>query len=221
MICTPPTDDTHAHLNEDLTTPRCQPYFPPPEESNENTGETPLTTTLLFDFMSGKGMNNKADLKHFAKLLGGIMMNGLPMLGLDDFVHASDFVNQNLHSKAQEEITKSPILSGQFGNFLNVRNLQIRLSPNNCWTNAFAKYLRQTSTIIKVRERQRERETERETERQRETDPFIAYHSTPPFRAKLLKSKSSNQCIEQLDHRIVVRKSGCILKSLTKMASVQ
>jgi hypothetical protein len=89
-------------------------------------------------------------MKHFAKLLGSIMMNGLPLLGLDDFVHASDFVNGNLDTKTQQEIIQSPLLNGQFGNFLNVRNLQIRLSPMNCWTTAFVKHLKKTSAIIKV-----------------------------------------------------------------------
>jgi hypothetical protein len=158
MICTPPSPPSSGDPVINDLTPRCQPYIPPSEESNQNSKQTSLTTTFLFDFVNGKGMNNEVDLKHFAKLLGGIMMNGLPMLGLDDFVHASDFVNRNLHSQTQVAITKSPLVSGQFGNFLNVRNLQIRLSPNNCWTNAFAKYLKQTSTIIQV-------EGEQETER--------------------------------------------------------
>lgn len=127
---------------------KCQPYVPP-DELNQNH-HTISPTTFLFHFLNGKTDDNPVDIKHFAKLLGSIMMNGLPLLGLDDYVHVSDFVNHNLDKKTATEISQSPLLSGQFGNFLNVRNLQIRLSPQNCWTNAFVKYLKKTSSIIKV-----------------------------------------------------------------------
>lgn len=79
------------------------------------------------------------------------MMNGLPLLGLDDYVHASDLVNENIDKNSRSYVMNSPVFRGQFGTFLGVRELQIRLSPDNCWTRSFVKHLRATSTMIKVR----------------------------------------------------------------------
>jgi hypothetical protein len=151
MICQP-KDLTHSSLSSlspHDATPTCQPYIPP-EELNKKVHPISPTTILLHILDQKTDDSNRVDMKHFAKLLGSIMMNGLPLLGLDDFVHASDFVNRNLDTKTQQEIIQSPLLNGQFGNFLNVRNLQIRLSPTNCWTLAFVKHLKKTSAIINV-----------------------------------------------------------------------
>ena len=146
MICQPPKGDRAINST---AVPTCKPYIPPEELNQKHRSISPTTVLFhLFDVKSDD--SDKVDLKHLAKLLGSIMMNGLPLLGLDDFVHASDFVNRNLDIKTQQEIIQSPLLNGQFGNFLNVRNLQIRLSPMNCWTAAFVKYLKKTSAIIKV-----------------------------------------------------------------------
>lgn len=140
MICKP--DENYLYVT------KCQPYFSP-EELNQN--HQPVSpTSLLFHYLDGRSDDSRVDMKHFAKLLGSIMMNGLPLFGLDDYVHASDFVNNNLDNKTLSELSQSPLLSGQFGSFLNVRRCQIRLSPQNCWTNAFVRYMKKTSSIIKV-----------------------------------------------------------------------
>lgn len=129
---------------------KCKPYLPDNETTLNQPHLSISPTTFLFDLFDESNSKHRVNLKQLAKLLGSVMLNGLPFLGLDDFVHSSDFVNRNLPKRTQEYITNSPLLSGQFGNFLNVRNLQIRLSPDNCWTNDFVKYLKKTSAIIKV-----------------------------------------------------------------------
>lgn len=128
---------------------KCKPYLP----NNQTELQPHLSispTTFLFDLFQEKKPKHNQNIKQLAKLLGSVMMNGLPFLDIDDFVHASDFVNRNIPEHTKSYITQSPLLSGQFGNFLNVRNLQIRLSPDNCWTKYFVEYLKKHSKIIKV-----------------------------------------------------------------------
>ena len=55
------------------------------------------------------------------KVLSSIMMNGLPLLGLDDFVYFSDYVRLYLGQRAVEKIMSIPILKERFENFLAVR----------------------------------------------------------------------------------------------------
>ena len=86
----------------------------------------------------------------FAGLLSSIMMNGAPMLGLDDFVHLSDFVNKNLGSEGRNQIMNSPAYSDKFGNFLDVRKRELRITPYSCWTESFLYHLNKNSLIAKV-----------------------------------------------------------------------
>lgn len=79
-----------------------------------------------------------------------VVLLGLPLAGLDDYVFMSDFVNNNLDPKTLGELTSSPLLGGKFSNFLNVRSNEIRLVPDNCWTRGFADYLKETSSVAKV-----------------------------------------------------------------------
>jgi hypothetical protein len=75
---------------------------------------------------------------------------GLPFAGLDDYVFMSDFINSKLDPGTLQELESSPLIGGKFSNFLNVRQNEIRLVPNNCWTRNFADYLQQTSSVVEV-----------------------------------------------------------------------
>lgn len=81
-----------------------------------------------------------------------LLCSGLPFAGLDEYVHMSDFINLKLDPGTLQELDTSPIIGGKFSNFLNVRQNEIRLVPNNCWTRGFADYLKETSKVAKVTE---------------------------------------------------------------------
>jgi hypothetical protein len=57
-------------------------------------------------------------------------MNGFPLLGLDDFVHLSDFVNDKLGDQGRHAILDYTGYRDRFGNFLNVRKNQLRVTGN-------------------------------------------------------------------------------------------
>jgi hypothetical protein len=124
----------------------CKPYY--------NDLETSITpASVLFSLLQPGGIQsnkNNALTQNFAKLLGGILLNGLPLLSLDDYVILSDFTNMNIKTSMRDEILSSPVLRGRFGNFLTVRNKEIRFTPDNCWTRLFYQYLLETSDVIKV-----------------------------------------------------------------------
>jgi hypothetical protein len=104
-----------------------------------------LTTGSI---MSDKSNPNSAH--DFAGLLSSVMMNGAPMLGLDDFVYLSDFVNKNLGSNGRHKIMNSTAYSDKFGNFLDVRTRELRITPYNCWTEKFLDHLNKNSAVVKV-----------------------------------------------------------------------
>jgi len=112
-------------------------------------GLTP--SDLLFNKLStGMLLTDDDETSQFAGLLSSLMMNGLPLLGLDDFVHFSDFVNAHLGSKITSKILSSPGYKDKFGNFLEVRSNRILLYPDNCWTQQFVSYLQSSSKVFKA-----------------------------------------------------------------------
>eukprot|EP01038_Epipyxis_sp_PR26KG_P009362 gene9362-12613_t len=84
------------------------------------------------------------------KLLTSLMMNGLPFVGLDDYVTLSDNTNKNLGNKGVEQILSFQTYKDSFGNFLNVRsNRLIIVSYDSCWVQQFIGYLYKTSLVFK------------------------------------------------------------------------
>ena len=72
------------------------------------------------------------------------------MLGLDDFVKLSDFVNKNLGISGRQQIMNSTAYSDKFGNFLDIRKRELRITPYSCWTEEFLTHLGRNSIIAKV-----------------------------------------------------------------------
>lgn len=70
----------------------------------------------------------------FAGLLSSVMMNGFPLLGLDDFVLLSDAVNRGLGPEGRGSIMNYAGYRDRFGNFLEVRSRQLRFVGKNCLT---------------------------------------------------------------------------------------
>lgn len=113
-------------------------------------------STVLFNILESGNYGNEVggqddmNAQNIARLLGSIMMNGLPVMCLDDYLHMSDYLNQNINERTYAAIMESPVLKGQFGTLIRARKMQIRLSPNNCWTKAFVKHMKKTSALFRV-----------------------------------------------------------------------
>lgn len=124
-----------------------------PTGDNRPDGELSPADILINLLTTGSIMSDANDpnsAHDFAGLLSSIMMNGAPMLGLDDFVHLSDFVNKNLGSNGRSQIMNSTAYSDKFGNFLDVRKRELRITPYSCWTEKFLSHLNKNSLIAKV-----------------------------------------------------------------------
>ena len=85
-----------------------------------------------------------------ASLLGSLIMNGLPLIGLHDFISFSDFINNNIGDETKRNIIKSTIYREKFSNFLDIRKKELRIVPNNCWSSAFIEYLSDQSDVFQV-----------------------------------------------------------------------
>jgi hypothetical protein len=102
------------------------------------------TGNIVGDSNDARGTHN------FAGLMSSIMMNGAPLIGLDDFVHLSDVVNDRLGPQGRAQIMNFTGYSDRFGNFLDVRRRELRITPENCLTRRLMEHLWTHSTVIKV-----------------------------------------------------------------------
>lgn len=85
-----------------------------------------------------------------SKLLSSIMMNGLPLLGLYDYVEMSDVINSYIGKRVKSEVLGNSAYRDKFGNFLDVRQKEIRITPRNCWTLKFYDAIKLHSQELKV-----------------------------------------------------------------------
>ena len=94
--------------------------------------------------------SSSADSTHdFSLLLSNIMMNGFPLLGLDDFVGLSDFVNEELGDDGRHSLLDYSGYNDRFSNFLDVRLNQLRITGHKCIAGAFLAHLDSHSAVFK------------------------------------------------------------------------
>jgi hypothetical protein len=77
------------------------------------------------------------------------MMNGLPLLGLNDYVVLSDFVGQQIGQSTKATLLSSPGYKEKFHNFLEVRSNRIFLYPDSCWTRQLVEYMRNETVTFR------------------------------------------------------------------------
>jgi hypothetical protein len=127
----------------------CEAYH----SNNEPPHSGTLTSSdLLVDFLSPHRTKSINDMRNGAKMmntLASLMMNGLPLVGLDDFVFLSDYANAYLESNGMKQrILSVPELRDEFDNFLNVRSKVLRFSPDTPCTRRLVQYLNETSRMF-------------------------------------------------------------------------
>ncbi|RYG64090.1 hypothetical protein EON64_14690, partial [archaeon] len=104
----------------------------------------PLTTnteSLLHTITALTEQTNENEPQKLLAHLTSLMMNGFPLLTLNDFVRLSDTANRFLGSKLRRQIMSSPFLRDEFSNILAVRDKKIVLTPRSNLTESFQKYL--------------------------------------------------------------------------------
>jgi hypothetical protein len=107
------------------------------------------TAALLQSFDTMK--SHSPDPHHSRKLLNhlsSLLMNGIPLVGLEDYVRISDLVNRYIGRNTRTYITSSSLLRDQFSNLLDVRDKSLLLTPDNCLTRGFFNHLTRTSNIL-------------------------------------------------------------------------
>jgi hypothetical protein len=144
LICTP-------GLNKKPGISHCKPSEDNrPDSTTGSLSPADILINLLTTGSIISDTNDPNSAHDFAGLLSSIMMNGAPLLGLDDFVYLSDFVNKNLGPSGRTQIMNSTAYSDKFGNFLDVRKRELRVTPYNCWSEKFLSHLYSNSLTIKV-----------------------------------------------------------------------
>lgn len=123
----------------------CEPIARQKNDENPADGD-PLAAVLL-NLIHNNGQllgheeDKNAETRRFVELLSSIMMNGLPLLGLDDYVRMSDFLNTNLGKNGKDKLLSNDVYRDRFSNFLNVRHNKLLFVPDTCLTNMFRSYL--------------------------------------------------------------------------------
>jgi hypothetical protein len=111
---------------------RCKPApSKHPQKADESPGD------FLYGALNGDEGDSDATLSKASKLLTSTMMNGIPLLGLDDFVRLSDIINHEIGDNGKKKILSYPSYREKFGNFVNVRGKDFRIYPRNCWSEGF------------------------------------------------------------------------------------
>lgn len=131
---------------------RCRPAK---ELSDSGVGNLSPTDILINVVSTGNilgesGSSSSSEASHdFSVLLSNIMMNGFPLLGLDDYVGLSDFVNAKLGEQGRQSILDYSGYKDRFSNFLDVRKNQLRITGHRCLAEAFLDHLGSHSSVLK------------------------------------------------------------------------
>jgi hypothetical protein len=95
---------------------------------------------------NGISQNNALEL---SKEFSSVLMNGLPLLGLNDYVMSSDYTNTILGPEVVKRLTEIPVFLERFGGFLTIREKELRF-VGDCWSTMFLNYLNQTCAVFHV-----------------------------------------------------------------------
>jgi hypothetical protein len=147
------SDSSSYSDNNNKVQPFCVPYRDT-SQPNSNHKHKLTPSDLLFDMIGSqqRASEDSKQLQQLTTLIASMMMNGLPLLGLADYIYLSDFANNHINDKDKSKLMTYPGYSDKFGSFLNARNREIRVTPGSCWASEFVWHLRNTSAAAKVGE---------------------------------------------------------------------
>lgn len=94
--------------------------------------------------------NDFKETADFAEAVGSSLLNGLPVLGLDDWFMLSDLMNKHINAGMLQRLMQYSSIKGRFINLLGVRDLQLAFTPDNCWTRSLIDYLNKSTENFKV-----------------------------------------------------------------------
>jgi hypothetical protein len=143
----PSIGDKHGFESTVTSSLECDPFDNSKSSDGRHADITP--STILANIVSSGSMfgsNNRDDDKQtaaFANMLMSLLMNGLPLMGLRDYVKLSDFINQNIGESRKDSILGFSAYREKFGNFLDVRMKDILIvSKPTCIGFNFIDYLK-------------------------------------------------------------------------------
>lgn len=134
-------------INNDFEWPQtCQPV------ASETITEDRLSPSeLLFDMLSPERQANMT-WKQKAEVLDTItnlMMNGLPLVGMDDYILLSDLSNEYLNAhEGSSKILAIPELRSVFDNFLNVRQKKLIVVTDDICFQDFWHFMHESTVLF-------------------------------------------------------------------------
>lgn len=126
------------------------------DQQKENARTTRASNVLLSLLQPSSGISSGGprkdfeDAANFAEVIGSMLLNGLPVVGLDDWFSLSDFMNANIQPEMRSRLMQYTAIKGRFVNLLGVRDLELGFTPNNCWTRALIQHLNETTINFHV-----------------------------------------------------------------------
>ncbi len=129
----------------------CKPNDGETSESNlEVEGMTPADILLKIIGSDGILDTSSSSNNGLPSLISSMMMNGMPLLGFEDYIEFSDFVNRHLGPSAKTKMMKFTSNREKFSNLLFVRERNLVFASNNSVTRSFIEYLYSSAPSTKV-----------------------------------------------------------------------
>ena len=125
---------------------QCEAFGEP--EDNASGDLTPTDVLLNLIAQGSATPSDSQSTKQFVGLLTSILMNGIPLLGLDDFVSLSDFANKYIDDSVKSRMLSSAGYKAKFANFLNVRQSKLIVTPKSCWTEELVAYFQKKIRVF-------------------------------------------------------------------------
>lgn len=119
--------------------------------SNPSSNQDMSLAELILGLLNSPNVRQRStdeNVMDIGNVLASIIMNGIPLLGLDDFVYFSDYFNHYLGKKTVDTVMSLPVFEERFHNFLLVRKIQLRVT-GDCWKHEFIEYLNSTSETFR------------------------------------------------------------------------
>jgi hypothetical protein len=119
-----------------------------PQKQSNSFGLT--TSDVLFNFQNSSTDHGirRDGFSNLANLLDSLILNGFPLLDLQNYGAFSDYVREFLiNTTALDSI--GPEFASTIGNLVNFFSSDIRFAPQNCWTDSFVNHLQNTSSAFR------------------------------------------------------------------------
>ncbi len=117
---------------------QCSPLETIDQLSSSEPETTPSDVLLQWLYTGSPVTDDDKSTMKLLELLSSLMMNGIPLVGLDGYIELSDSANKYFGKQLTDQILlSSTTLHDEFDGFFNIRSKRLIITPNNTCTRQF------------------------------------------------------------------------------------